>query len=517
MKHYVLPLVMMGALAGCVTPNPETAKVASQPKTAASRNITNFSDSLKCMDDLFLAYGKRDIFITTSGIPDSTGKVSAGTKEMLISALSQTSIKSKAFKFIDYDTAQGDLNQLFTDVSNAGLSTMTMPSYYIRGAVTQLDENTLDDQAAGSLALPFADLGLSKDQVVSLVSVDMNVGHVQTRSILPGVNASNTIAVARQGKGGDAGGKIGKMGLQFSLNMNRSEGLHQAVRVLIELGLIETLGKLAEVPYWQCLQIEKTNPVAMQQARDWFDGMAEKDRVTHAQTKLTQYGYYKGPVTGTTDSATSAAIGRYQQENNLIADGRVNFDLYYSLMDSKGAQIAPPPVAAASPGAMSAAAAPLPAAAPAVAKVAPPAATALSVSLDSDRGPRPVYRVNEALSATARVTGDAFLYCYYKDADSVIARVYPNRFEPDAYVAANKAIAIPTKSSSKFKIRFDKAGAKEQVACFASGRELGTRLPDSLKAEDLTPLGTRSMDDVANAFKSQDPGVSQTRLDITVQ
>ncbi|MEO5373728.1 MAG: DUF4384 domain-containing protein [Alphaproteobacteria bacterium] len=503
-KQFILPLLVAGFLAGCVTPNPEGAKVVSQPKTAPSRNITNFSESLKCMDDLFLAYGKRDIYLTTSGIPDSTGKVSAGTKEMLISALSQTSIKSKAFKFIDYDTAQGDLNQLFTDVANAGLSTMSIPSYYIRGAITQLDENAMDDQKGGSLATPFGDLGLSADQVVSLVSVDMNVGHVQTRSILPGVNASNTIAVARQGKGGDAGGKIAKLGMQISVNMNRAEGLHQAVRVLIELGLVETLGKLTEVPYWQCLQIEKTNPTVMSQAKDWYDAMQEKDRVTLAQTKLTQYGYYKGPITGAIDSATSAAIGKYQQENNLIADGRVNFDLYYALMDTKGAQIAPPPAAAAPQ--------------PAPTQKAAAVATPVTITLDSDRGPKPVYRVNDALSATVKLSGDAFLYCYYKDADGVIARVFPNRFEPDAFVAGNKPVAIPSKASTKFKIRFDRAGAKEQVACFASAREIGTRLPDALKAADLTPLGTKSMDDLASAFKTQDPtGLSQSRLDISVQ
>lgn len=90
-------------LAGCVAdpPRPETATVVAAVKTPASKTITNFTSALRCMDDLLLAYGKKDIVITTAGIPDSTGKVQAGTKEMLHTAASKMSIKSKSLAFID--------------------------------------------------------------------------------------------------------------------------------------------------------------------------------------------------------------------------------------------------------------------------------------------------------------------------------------------------------------------------------------------------------------------------------
>lgn len=485
-------VAIVGVVTGCVMSNPDTAKVASQPKNSAVRNITSFTDALRCMDDLFVAYGKRDIYITTAGIPDATGKVSAGTKDMLISALNRTSIKSKAFKYVDYDTTSGDLNQLFTDMLNAGQG-FTPPSYYIRGAITQLDENALDEQAGGSIATQFFDLGLTKDQVVSLVSMDMNVGHVASRTILPGVNASNSLAVVKSGTGADAGGSFQKLGLQFSLNMNRSEGLHQAVRVLVELGVLEVLGKLTEVPYWTCLQAEKTNPKILEQARDWFDAMDQKAQISFVQGRLGGLGYYRGPASGALDAATNEALGRYQSENGLIADGRVNFDTYYSLLDTKSGTVQT------------------------AAMTAPPAQVtrpAVSIAMNSDKGARPIYRVNDFLNATARVNSDAFLYCFYKDADNVIARVFPNRFEPDPFVSAGRDISIPSKAAGKFRIRFDRP-ASEQVACFASNREV--RLPDAYKIEDLRPLPTRSLDDVASAFRAADSGVAQAVLPITVQ
>ena len=39
-----------------------------------------------------------------------------------------------------------------------------------------------------------------------------------------------------------------------------------------------------------------------------------------------------GKASGVIDRPTQAAISRYKAENNLIANGRVDFDLYYSLL-----------------------------------------------------------------------------------------------------------------------------------------------------------------------------------------
>ncbi len=64
-------------------------QTSAAPKTPAIKTITNFTQSLRCMDELFYAYGKQGIAITSAGIPDETGKVKTGTKEMLITAVSK--------------------------------------------------------------------------------------------------------------------------------------------------------------------------------------------------------------------------------------------------------------------------------------------------------------------------------------------------------------------------------------------------------------------------------------------
>ncbi|MDI3305990.1 MAG: DUF4384 domain-containing protein [Acetobacteraceae bacterium] len=482
----VLPLLMM--MPGACHPRPETSFDAQQPRTAAVRNIGNFSEALRCMDDLFLANGKRDIYITTAGIPDATGLIATGTKEMFISAVSRMSAKSNAFRFVDYDITQLDVQVLSELV---GLTQeFVAPSYYIRGAITQLDSNVLASSRSAALSLARVDLGVSSDQVVSVVSMDLNVGKLVTRQILPGISASNSIAVVRTGRGADIGGLIGKAGVSFSVSLDKSEGFAQAVRNLVDLSTIEVLGKLAQVPYWQCLSIEPTNPAFRAEVRQWFDGMGPEERNRFTEAALIRAGYLQG---GASARDLSGAIARYQAEHDLVPSGRVDFELYYRLLASDPARgrAAPPPAVAPTPVASAA---------------APPPAEAPRAILATARGGRPVYRVGESMVLRVQPTQDAYIYCYYQDASGEVSRIFPNRFQPDPFVRARSPIQIPPEGSGAFSIRFDKAGVPESVACLTADREVGLLMPAELKRQDLEPLPVRSLDDVAARLRAI-PGV----------
>lgn len=471
-------------LLGACSTRPELATVAVQPTTAPVRNIGSFNEALRCMDDLFLAQGKRDIYITTAGIPDATGLIAAGTKEMFISAVSKMSAKSNAFQFVDYDVTQTDV-QILSEL--VGLrQDFVAPSYYVRGAITQLDSGVLSANAKAAVSLPDVDLAVSGDQVVSIISMDLNVGRLVTRQIIPGISAENSIAVIQSGKGADVGGMIGKAGVALSVSINRSEGFHQAVRSLVELSTIEVLGKLTRVPYWQCLKIESTNPTFKAEARDWFDGMSANERDQFVRAALVRTGYLRTVDASSTE--LSEAIARYQAENDLVANGRLDFEIYYRLLASAGRS-----------GTVTAAS--LPQATPPEATTAA-TATQPRLLLGTVRGPQPVYRVGETMTVQVQPSADAFVYCYYQDAGGHLARIFPNRFQPDPFVRARKQVEIPPPASQSFSIQFEHGGASEAVSCLAAAEEVGLRLPAELKTNDLTPIAGQSLESIAAAFQA---------------
>ncbi len=489
------------------------ATSAAGPKTPATKTITNFTQALRCMDELFMAHGKQGIVITSAGVPDETGKVRTGTKEMLISAISKMTLKSNAFEFIDFHGGGDDLARLFEARGDAGRK---IPDYYIRGSITQMDDNSVRSSKGAGISLPFLDLGYSKDESFDLISMDMSVGEAATRKILPVTSTSNTMVMVKGGKSGEAGGKLGKIGLSFNLDLSRSEGLGATTRTLLELSLIETLGKFTQVPYWRCLDTDITNPLIRDQARESYDMLQDKERITFVQRKLGgSMNRYKGPVDGVNNADLKQAVGEYQATVGLVANGQINFDLYASLLDDVQNSLAALPAVQASPppGVSAAIGAPPPAVAAFVppGASAPSSASAFRVNLDSEKGGRPAYRVGEFLNMNLSLSSDGTAYCYYEDNTRNTARIFPNQFQSNPTLRGNSSVRLP---SGGFKIRFDQPG-RERVACIGADRELV--VPKALQGvKDLTPLPVKSIDEVVNQYRQINPAAIVSQIDITV-
>lgn len=485
------PLALVAALtigtAACAFTPPERTTVLARPGTQPVRTLTSFSASLRCMDGLLAKFGRANYLITAQDLPDATGEVKAGTKEMLISSISAMSAESNAFTFIDFE-AQGDVFALGSFLAQPGgppvPAGFEVPRYYVRGAITQLDSGVVSDSASGAVGVGGVDAGAATDQVMSVVAVDLNIGEVLSRRMLPGVTANNSVVVRRSGRAVDAGASIEALGVNFNLNLNKSEGMHQAVRTLVELSTIEVLGKLVQVPYWRCLEIEQTNPEIEAIARKWFDDMSERERGRFVQRALAAGGFYEGPVNGVVDTPTREAIGAYESSRGLLADGRIDFDLYASLID----------------GDLAAGREPARSKAPERLSVrASPATAPIALALTTSRSPRHRYAAGEPFTLSLRANREAFVYCYYRDAAGTIVRIFPNRFQNDAYLPARMTLSIPGKAP--FSLVPERPASREDILCLAAGSELGTRLPSTLKLQDLAPLPVQELDDIVLAFR----------------
>lgn len=101
----------------------ETSLVENQSLMKPVRAISNFDDSLSCMDQLLLKKGVPTTYITSKIIPDATGKVFVSVKDMVITSLSKMSLSSNAFKFVDFETdplKQDTVQNITTLLINSG-------------------------------------------------------------------------------------------------------------------------------------------------------------------------------------------------------------------------------------------------------------------------------------------------------------------------------------------------------------------------------------------------------------
>jgi curli biogenesis system outer membrane secretion channel CsgG len=96
-------------------------------------------------------------------------------------------------------------------------------------------------------------LGAARGTSLNVVALDLNVLRTADMSVVSGVSSKNSIAIFERGNSLNADASMNKFGIYFDVNLNRNEGQAQAMRNLVELAAIETIGKLVNVPYERCL------------------------------------------------------------------------------------------------------------------------------------------------------------------------------------------------------------------------------------------------------------------------
>lgn len=467
-------------------------RIAATPKAEPHKTITNFSDSLRCMDSLFVGYGIKDLTIGAQDIPDATEVVLAGTKDMLISSLSTMSIKSRAVKFVALGLDLEDVTR-FHALHTA--KNFKSPDFFLRGAITQVDRGVLENQVSAGVAIKDYGISASADRISSIVALDMNMGLVSNLQILPGINSSNSIAVIRKGKGADLSGKIKSVGAVFQVDFTESEGLHHAVRTLVELGAIEIMGKLTQVPYWECLDIETTSTYVQTQIEDWYKSLSREELIKFVQAKLIALNLYDGEVDGQENEKLKSVIALYKAKQGLIADSKLNYMLYYNLISDTTpirSEHEPLLTKVITEERQSYGMPPRPQTTtiekeiPQPLGLEPTRLTPLELSLSSSRGNKPVYKAGEDARIHATVSVDGYLYCYYEPTPGQIIKIYPNRFVPESRVSARDTIYVP--SDERFSIKVEQTDSTEQVLCMASYEDLENKMPSELKSKSLQPV-----------------------------
>ncbi|GAA0724819.1 DUF4384 domain-containing protein [Dokdonella soli] len=496
-KFLSLPPILIVAgltlLAGC-TPNIrrdrpyiESSTIESRPISEPVRAISSFSDGLSCMDEMLKQNHVPTTLITSKLIGDPSGKASVATKEIIITALSQMSRTSNAFRVVDFeiDPLRQDTVQTLTSLMlPSGQMAIPKPAIYVSGAISYVDQNVLIHNAGIGASAKNWEFGYSDDLITTVLGLELHLGDFGTRTLLTGVDSANELVAGNKGTGLDAGARIKKAGVQFTLGSTLSQGVGPAIRTLVDLGMIELAGKWARVPYWQCLALDQTHPEFQRQLRAWYDDMDETERVRVFETGLRSLGYYKGEVDGRPSPALHDALSLYQADHLATASGNLNFETYERLMknyvasDGNNHFLRIGWGGPATAGALTTQ--------PRNGQAEFATAQAKPIRVDITLGRRePKFTLGEALLLNVSTDQSAFLYCYYRDAKGALSQIYPNPFQHAAIVQAHRSVLIPDISNPQsFTIEMTAAG-KESASCFAASNDITSELTKALGAGPL--------------------------------
>ena len=511
-------------LSGCAAPmNPRKdaqfqsyAYTTNRPVIRPTRSLSSFSESLMCMDRMLREAQLPTILITSKSIPDFSNRVPAAAKDMIITALSQMSRLSHAFRYVDYEVdiaRQDTVQNLTTILLNNNQMQLQRPALYVSGAIAYVDQNVINNRFDVGTSASRLDTGYSQSKNATVIGLEMHLGEFRTRTLIPGLDSANEVIIGGSGQGLDLAGRIGEYGVKFNVGRDYSIGVGGALRTLIDLGMIEMVGKWARVPYWQCLTLEQTHPDFQRQMRDWYD---EGSALVHnklVQRSLMSQGYLRTsdqPVDERSPAMVSA-LGRFQADAGLAVTGVVDFATYeralrnFVSLNAEGQLLQ---VGWSSAGSTVASASSTQIVPGSIYPKATLGASALpnvvDLQLENPLVGRPAFEVGEQIFLSASLSRASYLYCFLHEAGGTVIRLLPNATNPSALISANNAIRIPDWMSPTPGFIMDATSAgTEQVGCYATDTEVAGKLPAMLEGTPLVAIkGLTNLQGIDQAFET---------------
>jgi Domain of unknown function (DUF4384) len=511
--------------AGCATPvDPRKdanfqsrAYTADRPVVRPTRAISSFSESLMCMDRMLREAQLPTILITSKQIPDYSSKVPAAGKDMIITALSQMSRLSNAFRFVDYEVdiaRQDTVQNLTTILLNNNQMQLQRPALYISGAIAYVDQNVISNRFDLGTSAARLDSGYSQSRNATVIALEMHLGDFRTRTLIPGLDSANEVIIGGAGQGLDLAGRIGNYGVHFNVGRDYALGAGGALRTLIDLGVIEMVGKWARVPYWQCLTLEQTHPSFQRQMREWFDEGSPLAQNKLVQRSLMSQGYLaeNGLELDERSPEFVTALGRFQADSGMVVSGVVDFPTYERALrnfvaigkDGAFVQVGWTPTnASPAPASQALARVTIPGSTRALVPYGGPAAPrVIDLQIENVLVGRTAFEVGEQIFLSATVSRASYLYCFLHDATGKVLRLLPNGTNPNALLSANLATRIPDWMSPTPGFIMDAmAAGTERLGCYATDSDVTDALPELLRAAPLMALpGVSDLAAIDKAF-----------------
>ena len=122
--------------------------------------------------------------------------------------------------------------------------------------------------------------------------------------------------------------------------------------------------------------------------------------------------------------------------------------------------------------------------------------------------------LNQKMVLLLETERDAWVYCFYRQADRKWFRLFPNRFHPDPLIAGNRRHRIPD-ANYGFDITVGRPTGTELLKCFAANKDITHKLPEELRNDAFEPLGP-GLDRRLTAIFQKLPGVGVTEASLVV-
>ena len=255
----------------------------------AQKLVTVFEQALIDFGTLLQAYDVPKTVVQSKNIGNVTAEKNLPSDIYAMIASSINKIGPEIV-FVPYD-AQYVINESTT----GGTITRLYPQWVLDGGITGFDKDMFEKEreveASGGWAGAQGGGHINAGANYSRLSLDLSLMDYRTQSYFPGVQATNALMLEQNKLGWGVYGYYMGNGGSFDYDLKTKQGVHAALRTLVEYSIIEVLGKGVQVPYWRCIRGANPDTEMMKRLTTAFNEMPLEQQQLKLKKLLFLHGY----------------------------------------------------------------------------------------------------------------------------------------------------------------------------------------------------------------------------------
>ncbi len=255
----------------------------------AEKRTTVFEKSLGRLGLMLKGYGVPETPVQSKNIGNETAEKSVPT-DLYVMISTTISKIGKPLIFIPYD-----VQYVVGETTTGGNIQRIYPQMVIAGGITGFDQDMVEKEremeAEGGWAGASGGGRVSAAGGLSRVTIDLSMMDYKTQVYFPGVITSNSICLRKDKLGWGVFAYYMGNGASFDYDLKHKQGVHAALRTVVEFSMIELLGKKFEVPYWKCIDGAEPDLPMAERLRDEFAYLPEDKQALKLKKILFLHGY----------------------------------------------------------------------------------------------------------------------------------------------------------------------------------------------------------------------------------
>jgi hypothetical protein len=335
------------------------------------------------------------------------------------------------------------------NLSYSDFALKKVPDVIISGGITEFDRGLVTKGESTDLGFEIGkNYGLEgSDQIkasLSSITLDFNLIDFKTQTGIPKMQAINSVKVHKSTREDSIGFTIKSATFGAKGDIKTVQGRHAAVRLIVQLSMLQILGRYQKLPYWTLLPGADRDDVVINQVLNDFYDLPESSKIKKEQEYLYLHGYGVS-VTGQMDTATQNALDEFSKKSKLnefakyTADtqGRAYLALFESVPVDADALRRRKSINS------NAAFTPVQLPTPRVAESQASTQTG-SVRIFTDKNS---YRIGQAMKVSFTVDKPMYIRVVVVNSKGEISTLLPNDYQPSDLLQPNITYAIPPQNA----------------------------------------------------------------------